>query len=505
MRIPRTSILGLPLLLALTLCSFVAPLQAEVRLAGIFGDHMVLQQGIQLPVWGVADPGEKITVAVAGQSASTTAGADGKWRVTLSPLKGDGSPTQMAVTGKNALILRDVLIGDVWLCSGQSNMEYSLGGDQSAPTELPQAGHPDLRLCRVSPKAARQPLADRSFEWSVCTPESAKGFSAVGYYFGRDIRQATGRPIGLICAAVSGTPAQSWISLDALKADADLKSYLALYDTMKRKAGPSLDAQAAAPGTPTSLFNGMISPVIPFGLKGVAWYQGESNTDRPELYRKLFPDLINDWRTHWHRADLPFVFVQLPGFQRHKPEPAPSSWAFLREAQAQALSLPNTGMAVTLDLSRPRNILHPRNKREVGRRLALVACHVAYGQSADCYGPVFQSTEIEGDKVRVTFQHTDGGLMAGVAVPADLNQPVAVPGLRVKGFSIAGTDRRFVWADAVIDGDAVIVSSDKVKSPVAVRYGWDDNPEVNLYNKEGLPAAPFRTDGWEMDAPRASE
>ena len=476
--------------LALLFGVFICPLHADVKLAGVFGDHMVLQQGVKLAVWGTAAPGEKISVNVAGQTISTQAGSDGRWHVMLDPLKMSTSPVEFTVTGNNKVILRDVLAGDVWLCSGQSNMEYSLGGTLSAPEELPKANHPDIRLCGLSTKAERQPLDSRPCQWTACTSETAKHFSAVGYFFGRDLHEAIHCPVGLICSAVSGSQIQSWISLDKLKSDPALAHCLRTYDHMMAKPG--------ATGIPTEFFNGMIHPLIPFGIKGVVWYQGESNTGEPESYRDLFTALITDWRSHWDQTSLPFLFVQLPGFHSFESEPSPSKWAVLRAAQAVALDLPNTGMAVTLDLSAQRNILHPRNKREVGRRLALIARHMVYGQNVECDGPVFKSAKFDGSRVHITFSNVDSGLIAGAANPNDPNQPVAKPGLPVKGFSIAGDDRKFVWADAVIDGDSVVVSSDKVKSPAAVRYGWDENPEVNLYNREGLPAAPFRTDDWPI-------
>ena len=478
------------LTLALLFCTFISPLHAEVKLAGVFGDHMVLQQGVKLAVWGTADLGEKITVKVAGQAISTQAGIDGKWRVTLGPLKMSTNPVEFTVTGNNTVILHDVLVGDVWLCSGQSNMEYSLGGTLSAPEELLKANHPDIRLCRLSTKAEREPLANRSLHWTASTSETAKHFSAVGYFFGRDLHEAIHCPIGLICSAVSGSQIQSWISPDKLKSDSALAHCLRTYNQMMKMPG--------AKGFPTGFFNGMIHPLIPFGIRGIVWYQGESNTSEPESYRDLFSALITDWRSHWDRNNLPFLFVQLPGFQRFEPKPTPSKWAVLRAAQASALRLPNTGMAVTLDLSRPRNILHPRNKREVGRRLALIAQLGVYGQKVDCEGPVFKSAKFNGNQVRITFRNADSGLTAGTPNPTDPNEPVAKPGLLVKGFSLAGADHKFVWANAVIDGGSVVVSSDLVKSPVAVRYGWDDNPEVNLYNRAGLPTAPFRTDDWAI-------
>jgi sialate O-acetylesterase len=477
---------------------FVAVLRAEVKLAGVFGDHMVLQQGIPLTVWGFANSEEKITVQIADQTVTTKGDGNGRWHVIISPLRSTAKTVSFNVSGENKLTLEDILIGDVWLCTGQSNMVYSLGKDQTAPEELPKADHADIRLCQISPKAMREPLTDRQVKWVVCTPADAKRFSAVGYFFGREIQNISRSPVGLILSAVSGTPAQSWTSLDALKSDPELKTYLTTYEQMKDKSGPNDDPKTAVPGTPTSLFNGMISPLIPFGLKGVIWYQGESNTSEAELYRTLFSALIDDWRKRWNQGDFPFLFVQLPGFNRRKLEPSAfSSWALLREAQAKTLAMPNTGMAVTVDLSPTRNILHPPNKKEVGHRLALLAARIAYGQDIACYGPTYKASLVTAHNMRVTFDHVGSGLVVGAPSSTDPNQPVAASGLQLKGFSLAGPDLKFVRAEAVLDGESVIVSSEKVDAPVAVRYGWDDNPEVNLYNKEGLPAVPFRTDSWK--------
>ena len=489
------------LLLTLFLFILVPPLQAEVKLAGVFGNNMVLQRDTNFSVWGNADPGESVTVSVAGQSASTKADADGNWCVTLHPLHSCAAPIEFIVTGTNTITLQNVLIGDVWLCSGQSNMVYPVYKEQNTREELPQADHPTLRLCGFSAKPMREPLTDRKLQWSICTPATAKTFSAVGYFFGRTLLTNLAVPIGLISSAVSGTPAQSWTSLNGLKSDPALKPYLDAYEQMKDEPAKGKDPHEAAPGTPASLFNGMIAPLTPLPIKGVVWYQGESNTDTNNLYQNLLPALVRDWRRHWGQKQLPFLIVQLPGFGRRQPDPAPSKWAAVREAQALAASQLHTGLAVTLDLSAPRNILHPPNKREVGRRLALVAEEMIYGEKIASSGPVYKSSNFKGAQARITFDHVGSALDIGTPSPTDPNEPSAALDLRLKGFTIAGTNQIFVRAEAVIDGNSVIVSSPEIAVPVAVRYGWEDNPEVTLYNRDGLPAAPFRTDTWPFHYP----
>lgn len=469
--------------------------RADVRLAGVFADHMVLQRDVPLPVWGRADAGESITVQIAQRTEKTTADKDGRWRVDLKPLIPSTEPTTLTVRGaKNEIVIRDILVGDVWLASGQSNMQYSLKGTHDAADALAKANRPLLRLCSVGNKASLKPMDDRELKWSVCTRETARSFSGVAYHFGREVSDLEKVPVGLIGAYVSGTPAQSWANLEALESSPKLRHYL---DDL-RTDPPSTNPSGVNGGTPTALYNGMIAPLQPFAIRGVIWYQGESNTDRADEYRTLFPALITGWRRQWGERNFPFLFVQLPGFHEREPEPSPSKWAMLREAQTAALQLQNTGMAVTLDLVPQRAILHPKNKSGVGHRLALLAEVYAYGREIPCEGPTFESMRAQDDgSIRVRFKNVGGGLKIA-APPEDrsANQPTTMPSA-VKGFSIAGADHHFVWADATIDGpDTVIVRSDRVPSPVAVRYGWAENPEVNVYNSDGLPMAPFRSDDW---------
>jgi sialate O-acetylesterase len=467
--------------LALLLASS-AP-RAEIALHPLFGDHMVLQQGITAPVWGTAAAGEEVTVSIAGQRKSARAGADGRWQVKLDPMK-PGGPHEMTI---GTVTLKNVMVGEVWVCSGQSNMEWPVRASKNAPEEIAAAAFPQIRLFTVPKKPADTPQWDVAGTWKECSPESVPGFSAVGYFFGRELHKARNVPIGLIHTSWGGTAAELWTSRRVLEADPEFKPMIEQYEArMKAFAEASEKAKAEGkappkkPGPgPAQLYNGMIAPLLPYAIAGALWYQGESNAGRAKQYQKLFPAMIRNWRDDWGQGDFPFLFVQLANYMKRKPEPAESHWAALREAQTLALSLPKTGMAVIIDIGEEKDI-HPRNKQDVGRRLALAARHVAYGEDLVYSGPMYDSMKVEGNKARISFKHAGGGLEAR--------------GGKLAGFSIAGEDKVFAWAEARIEGDTVVVWSDKVEKPAAVRYGWADNPECTLYNKEGLPAGPFRTD-----------
>lgn len=485
--------------------------QAEVRLANLFQDHMVLQQGQKVAVWGTAAPGERVTVSLAGKQASALAGEDGRWRVELGPLAA-GGPFEMRVEGQNALTLQDVLVGEVWVCSGQSNMAWPVERAANPEQEISQANYPLIRFFTVRQKVAQEPQSEVEGTWEVCSPQTVGHFSAVGYFFARELHRTLGVPVGMINSSWGGTPAEAWTSRPALEADPALRPILENWERVlanypqalqryqerlkqwgeeaakakaEGRAVPPRPQPPLGPGhpwTPGGLFNGMIAPLTPFAIRGVIWYQGESNAGRAYQYRRLFPTLIQDWRRAWGRGDFPFLFVQLANFMKTLPEPSESAWAELREAQSMALSLPKTGMAVAIDIGEADDI-HPKNKQEVGRRLALAALAIAYGKDVVYSGPLYESMSIEGNRIRLRFKHVDGGL-------------VAKDGEGLKGFAIAGEDRKFVWAEARIEGDTVVVSSPQVPNPVAVRYAWADNPVCNLYNRAGLPASPFRTDDW---------
>jgi sialate O-acetylesterase len=636
---------------------FAGAVRAEVRLPAILSDNLVLQQGTKVRIWGNAKAGERVTVTFQNKSAETIADPEGRWAVFIGPLK-SGGPAELTV---NTLTIKNVLVGEVWLCSGQSNMEWPLANTIGAAETLAQANYPEIRMFRVEHHTSTEPLADLEGHWVVTTPDEAAHFTAVGYFFGRELYQHLKVPIGLIDSSWGGTPAEAWTSHDALVSSPELKPILDRYESSLNMLPQAKETYAQAlaqweeknlyidagnkgealgyadpatatadwskmdlpqqfetagllidgavwfrkvlelpeswagkdlvlnltpiddqdvtyfngkkvgsigretpnsymvprkyvvPGSlvhggrnviavrvfdsageggfsrggamsigpnegdvislrgaweykvelalepkhpdwgsrpeavgvsnqnnPSVLYNAMIAPLVPFAIRGAIWYQGESNAGRAFQYRTLFPIMIRNWRSAWGH-DFPFYFVQLANWHANKAEPDESDWAELREAQTMTLREPQTGMAVTIDIG-DENDIHPRNKVDVGRRLAAWALFGTYGQKVIPSGPLFDRFTVEGDKVRIRFKYGVGLKTSNGGV--------------VKGFSIAGEDRRFVWADARIDGDAVIVSSPKVLKPVAVRYGWADNPIANLYNGAGLPASPFRTDDW---------
>ncbi|HEY3412325.1 MAG TPA: sialate O-acetylesterase [Armatimonadota bacterium] len=633
---------------------------AKPFLSPMFGSHMVLQRGIKAPIWGWTTPGARVSVIIRstspgsdlfrGKSASTVAGADGKWLLNIGPLKA-GGPYELTVYGPHSVILDDVLVGDVWVGSGQSNMQMSVSSSASADLEIAAAKYPRIRLFTVPDVTALTPQETAGGEWTICSPETVGGFSAAAYFFGRDIQNETKVPIGLISTCWGGTLAEAWTSREALAKIPDfvpaLKQLQSSIDNLKpgsptyedrladwwkqtdpgsstspgwerpdlktggwktmdipsawEDAGlPNLDgvvwfrreftlsAEAAShdatlhlgpiddrdvtfvngvnvgetsvwdapriykvpssalkagvnviairvldtggaggitgkpaqvylepgsgpemplagpwsykvsvdlaksaplpvrldsnPNVVTVLYNAMIAPVIPFGIKGAIWYQGEANAGQAYQYRTLLPAMINDWRSRWGVGEFPFYIVQLANFMEVQPVPKDDAWAELREAQSMtAKALPHSGIAVAIDIGNGADI-HPKNKQEVGRRLALNALAKDYGQKVEFSGPDYKSLKVEGAKIRLTFTHVAGGLEA--------------KGDKLTGFAIAGADRKFVWADAAIDGDSVVVSAPGVTEPVAVRYAWASNPVCNLYNKASLPASPFRTDDW---------
>lgn len=637
---------------------------AEVRLPALFSDGMVLQREREAPVWGWATPGEKVTVSVGAKSVSATAGADGRWQVRLASMKATGTPFDVTIAGAtNTIALHNILVGEVWICSGQSNMEMGVGGVMNAAQEIAAANYPQIRQFTVAKVVADQPKTEMQGKWVACTPETVGSFSAVAYFFGRNLHQQLKVPIGLIHTSWSGTPAEAWASRDSLARDPKLRQILdhcfdsteayrtanaAFEQQLTRwqdahrlndpgnageKAGwaapntdtkswytmtlpvmlmhgePSLylqgafwfrreveipaawaghaltlnlgpiadfdvtyfngvqigahaedtpetakvsrqytipaeqvktgraviavrlfskygeggfgakpeefsltaaDAQPAAiplagpwnyrvelgvapkptprgpippdsSWSPTKLFNGMIAPLIPYAMRGAIWYQGESNGDLGYQYRTLFPAMISSWRAAWGEGDFPFLYVQLANWLHHQDVPSECSWAELRDAQLFTLHTRNTGMAVAIDIGDALDI-HPKNKQEVGRRLALAAEAQVYKQPVAYSGPMYRTMKVEKAQIRLRFDHIDGGLLAKDG--------------ELTGFAIAGKDHRFVWAHARIDGETVVVWSEDVPAPEAVRYGWHYNPTCNLYNHAGLPASPFRTDTW---------
>lgn len=488
---------------SLIVCWFAAGLvHADVRLPRLFTDGAVLQRHVPVRVWGFADPGEKVRVSLRSQTAETVADLIGRWEVHLRPLEA-GGPDVLEVAGKNTVSVKDVLVGEVWVGSGQSNMGWTVAQSNDAEKEIASAHFPRIRLFKAPNKTSEVPLDDVQSQWAPCSPETVKGFSAVAYFFGRHLHQKLNVPVGIIQAAWGGTPAEAWTSGPALASDPALVPMLALWAKVMRdypaaqaryeqalkawqaeskergKDAPRRPQPPRGPGhphAPSALFNGMIAPIAPYAIRGVIWYQGESNADAAKAphYNRLFETMIRDWRAAWGQGDFPFLFVQLANYKT-----GPNSrWPELREAQTQALALRNTAMAVTIDIGDPNDI-HPRNKQDVADRLALAARAIAYGEKLVYSGPLFRSAHREGAAIRVWFDHTGGGLQA--------------KGGDLKSFEVAGAGGKYVPAMARIEGASILVSSPEVQAPVSVRYGWADAPECNLYNAEGLPASPFRS------------
>jgi sialate O-acetylesterase len=497
--------------LALGICRAM-PCRGDVTLPPLISDNMVLEQETKVNVWGKADPGESVTVRLGPEAAQTTAGEDGNWGVKLEGLP-SGGPYDMTVSGKNSITVRNVAVGEVWVCAGESNMEYEVIAARNGRAELGDADLPMVRVFKVHHSASEQPNENCEGSWAVCDPETVRDFSAVGFFFARELNRRLREPVGLIESAWGPSPAEAWTPRETLeknpalhpaldryaKAVSDYPGALAAYNARMAdwksgtNAGNGTASQAArepvaplAPGgarAPSALYNGMIFPLVRYPIRGVLWYQGESNTSDPALYGKLFPAMIAGWRAAWDEGDFPFLYAQLSGFLGRHAQPEESQWAELREAQSHALETHRTGMAVTADTGGEYE-MHPADKQDVAHRLALLAESMVYGGTdVAASGPLFSGMEVGDGKAALTFSHTGGGL-------------TAKDGKALKGFEIAGEDRAFVWAEARIDGDRVIVRSDKVAKPAAVRYGWADFPDMSLFNKEGLPAPPFRTDDW---------
>ncbi|MCX8155007.1 MAG: sialate O-acetylesterase [Verrucomicrobiae bacterium] len=483
-------------------------LLADVRLPRIFSDNMVLQQGASVPVWGWADEGEQVTVTCQGQRVTTVA-KNGRWLVRLNNLRvaTAEAPETLTVDGKNRIRFQNVLVGEVWLASGQSNMEWPLDAAFEPEKDIATATNDNIRLFTVDKVRAYEPQEDLSpkARWLECRPFNVPKFSAVGYYFARALQQARNVPVGIIHTSWGGSPAEVWMSLDALKPYPDLlqqweqrQETLAKYEEALKKWQEASRAAKArgeqpkgrAPGRPwipTELYNGMLYPLAPYAVKGAIWYQGESNAGRAWQYRTLFPDLIKNWRATWGQPEFYFMAVQLAPFMARTNVPTESAWAELREAQLLATKLPGVGLAVITDVGE-ENDIHPRKKQPVGERLALAARGIAYKERGLVYsGPVFKKMTVRKNQAVLTFDHVGDGLEAR--------------GGELKGFAICGEDRQWVWGQAQIGGrknDEVIVSHPNISKPVAVRYGWANFPEGNLWNKNGLPASPFRTDDFPL-------
>lgn len=486
----------------------------DVSTPAIFGSHMVLQRERPNKLWGWAEPGEAITVTLNGKTLETKADANGNWSMMLEPLP-TGGPYEMTIQGKNKLTYQDILAGEVWVCSGQSNMQWSVEVSNDPDLESKAANFPQIRLITVPNVGTQDPQKDFRGEWTRCTPDSVKGFSAVGYFFGRQLHQVLGVPIGLIDNAWGGSACEAWINRDRLAADPKYKDLLDSWSEREKQYGElqaaaekakaeggtalgaqelrGLEGQMKGNHRPANIYNGALKPTIGFGIRGAIWYQGESNAGRAYQYRTLFPLMIKNWREDWGIGDFPFYFVQLADFMQEKTEPGDSGWAELREAQTMTLAaLPNTGQAVIIDLGEAQDI-HPRNKQDVAMRLARWALAKDYGVEIPYRSPQYQSMEVKEGKVILTFDHVGAGLRA-----FDVAE--------VRGFTLAGDDRKFHPAVAKITGKNTIeVSSSAVSHPVSVRYAWADNPVCNVYSREGLPLTPFRTDDWEGVTAKATK
>jgi len=501
------------LLVFITALGFALASRADFKVAPVFSDNMVLQQGQPLPVWGWADDGEVITVRFRGQTASATA-LNGKWSLRLHSVKA-GGPDTFTVSSKSRTVkFTNVLVGEVWVCSGQSNMQWPMTASFEPEADIASATNTLIRLLPVPRVKSDAPSVVMKSAWRVCSPDAVKNFSAVGYYFGRDLQKARRVPVGLIESDWGGSPAEAWMSREALEINPRYqKEILDAYPAAEqawREAIAAFDKEAQAaslakaeaqkankpvekpftkqppwkPWKPSELYNGMIAPLIPYAIKGAIWYQGESNAGKAHQYRTLFPDMIRCWRRDWGQSDFTFLAVQLAPFMPIKDEPAESTWAELREAQLLSTKvLPKVGMAVITDVGDSKDI-HPKKKQPVGERLALAARGIAYGEKVEFSGPVYRSLKVEGGKAILSFDHVGKGLEARDGA--------------LRGFAICGADQKFVWANAEIVGNTVVVNSPQVIQPVAVRYGWADCPVVNLWNKDGLPATPFRTDDFPM-------
>ena len=504
----------LGLLLSATLLP-IGTARADVTLPAVVGNHMVLQRDQPLPIWGWADPGEEVTVTFGENKATATADASGKWQIKF-PAMQAGGPLEMTIAGKNSIKLTNILMGEVWVGSGQSNMQWSVMASANAEQEIAAAKFPKIRLFSVPLVPSGAPARDVNARWVECSPATVGQFSAVLYFFGRELHTTLDVPIGLINTSWGGTRIEPWIppagfaSQKTLKKELDnlqstLKNYQAVlkanikilrpwFDIAEKAAaaGEEIPDPPVLPGHPlnsngalTGLYNGMVHPLVPYAIRGVIWYQGESNRGQGMYYHELMKGLIQGWRTVWGQGDFPFLFVQLAPFRYGGSETAlPEIW----EAQTATLAVPNTGMAVITDIANLGDI-HPTNKQDVGKRLALWALARTYNKEKVAYsGPLYESMTVELDEARIKFKHAEGGLLSRDSKP-------------LTWFSVAGADRKFHPASATISGDTVVVRSDKVMTPVAVRFGWNQLAEPNLINKAGLPASPFRTDDWNDSQP----
>jgi len=467
---------------------------AEIKLPNIFTDHMVLQQGMANKIWGKGKVGEKVVISIGDHKVEAVTDDNGNWETKIPELK-VGGPYVLKAQGENTIEIKDVLVGEVWICSGQSNMQWAVRSSSDADIERLAANFPNIRMINFPQIGTQEPIwSHDDRKWKVASPENVNDFSAVGYFFARQIHQTTNVPIGMINNAWGGSACEAWIERSVIASDfpklnerwvalenslAELKKKESLTDDEKRALG-----NLSGNSRPANIYNGVLASHIGYGIRGAIWYQGESNAGRAYQYRTLFPAMIKNWRDVWGQGDFPFYWVQLADFRKEETEPTQSDWAELREAQTMAMdAVPNSGQAVIIDIGEGKDI-HPMNKVDVGRRLARWALAKEYGFPIEYQSPRYKSMVVEGAKATLAFDHVKGGWR-----PFDVNEPI--------GFTIAGEDKKFYKAKATIMKDGTIeVSCPEVSSPVAVRYAWADNPVCNMYSVTGLPLTPFRTDSW---------
>ncbi len=485
---------------------------ADVKLNALFSDNAVFQRNAEVPVWGWADEGEKVTVEFVGQKVSTIA-KNGKWMLKLKPMKENSQPQEMTVKGKNTLKIKNILIGEVWICSGQSNMEWALSRTTGGEEAVANSTNDQLRLFVVPHNVQMKPVDNVNAKWVLSEPKTTKMNSAVGYYFLSKLQKELNVPVGMLEVAFGGTVIESWISQDVLNAMPvkdkymDLATMKAEYEANELKLKPIKDAwlkavdscktnNLPAPLRPTvlpsefkgttTIYNGEICPIVPYAVKGIAWYQGESNAyvKRADTYAALLPAMIKLWRSDWNRPDLPFIIFQITPNRKPQTDPNEKSGiAVLQEAQLKTCqTIPYTALVTTMDVA--ESDVHYKNKQPVGERAFKAAMSLAYGKNIEYCGPIYKSMKVDGNKISIDFSHAASGIMQ--------------KGDRLKGFVVSGTDKKFSFAEARIVGNTVIISSANVPQPVAVRYGWADFPSVNLFNKEGIPASPFRSDDWDV-------
>src|SRR6185369_16593968 len=488
--------------------------RADVRLPDVIASSMVLQHKQTVPIWGWADPGETVTVSFAGQKKTTVADASGKWRVDLGKLSANATSQSMTIAGKNTIELKDILVGEVWLVAGQSNMQRLLRETANGDAVQAAANHPDIRLFNVRREVGFKKTGKPIAEWAACTPQSVAEFSAAGYYFAVELQKELKVPIGMINSSWGGSQAEAWTPVAYLNASPDLKptvdrtelwnrtrekvrvDYAAAIETWRKKSDEQKAAGARpspSPGVPdalrdyriaSSIYDGMIAPLMPFAIRGAAWYQGESNEPRAEQYNILLPVMIRSWRERWGQGNFPFAIIQLPNYRAVKPDPDFSGWSFIREAERRtSLNTVNTGLIVTIDIGEANDI-HPKNKLDVGKRMALWALKDVYGRKL-VDAPVLKTSAAQGSKIVLTFDHVGSGLKIR-------------DGDKLDELAIAGDDKKWYWADArIVSKNKIEVSSASVPAPKAVRYAFNTNPKhPNLTNDSGLPASPFRTDDW---------